>query len=205
MSRLLRRGFHSGTLPKLFARLRKAERRAERGRGEGPAHKRLEQIHHVAESVRQFVERGVVYILEEGRSVAAVRPAVGEVECATNRAIVELVRADDEAGAVVLAFEESNRQLSLRIVEPGWLGGLDDEGRRAMASAFAGLCGMSDADFVIELTTGDSLDARRLCPAWSSWVASWEGDAEGRGHRTVVPDASRLLPAPAVIEPSTGR
>ncbi len=205
MSRLLRRGLHSGTLPKLFARLRKAERRAERGGGEGAAHKRLEQVHHVAEAVRQFVERGVGYVLEESRSVAAIRPAIGAVHCATNRVSVELVRRDDEANVVVLAFEESNRQLSLRIVEAGWLAGLDEEGRRAMASALAGLCAMSDADLVIEPSTGEALDARCLCPAWSSWVASWEGDAEGRGHRMVVPDAGRLLPAPALIEPSTGR
>jgi hypothetical protein len=205
MSRLLRRGFHSGTLPKLFARLRKAERRAERGRGAGPAHKRLEQVHHVAGAVRQFVERGVIYTLEESRALASMRPTVGEVDCGTNRISVALRQGDDDASAALIAFEESDRRLRIRLVEAGWLTGLDDEGRRVMASALAGLCAMSDADLVIEPGTGEPLDARCLCPAWASWVASWEGDAEGRGHRMVVPDADRLLPAPGVTEPSSGR
>jgi hypothetical protein len=205
MSRLLRRGFHSGTVPKLFARLRAAVRRAERGRGEGPAEKRLEQIHHAAEAVRQFVERGVVYVLDESRAAGQARPVVGEVECATNRVVVELRDRDDGESAVRIAFEESNRRLRIRLVEPGWLVGLDDEARRAMASALAGLCAMSDADVVIEPGTGEPLDARCLCPAWSAWVASWEADAEGRGHPMVVPGADRLLPRPGVNAPTSGR
>ena len=109
MSRLLRRGFHSGTIPKLFARLRKAERRAERGRGEGPAEKRIEQIHHVAEAIHQCVDRGFVYVLEECRAAGTFRPTVGEVECATNRVVVELRGAGGEGPA---------RPDRLRRVEP---------------------------------------------------------------------------------------
>ena len=76
MSRMLRRGFHSGTVPKLFARLRKADRRAERGRGTGQAEKRIEQVYHLEESVHQFVERGLVFILEESRCLGPIRPVV---------------------------------------------------------------------------------------------------------------------------------
>src|SRR5205807_293851 len=111
MSRLLRRGFHSGTLPKLFARLRKAERRAERGRGEGPAHKRIEQVHHVAEAVGQFVERCVIYTLEESRAICPVRPTVGRVECGTNRVSVAVQPGDGVSTAAVIAFEEYDRRL----------------------------------------------------------------------------------------------
>ncbi len=71
--------------------------------------------------------------------------------------------------------------------------------------ALAGLCAISDADQVVEPSTGEAVDARCLCPVWSSWVASWEGDAEGRGHRMVVPGADRLLPAQGVTAPSSGR
>ena len=205
MSRLLRRGFHSGTVPKLFARLRRADRRGESGRGRGQAHKRLEQIHHVEEAVRQFVERGVIYILEQSRSIGPVKPDVGAVDCATNRVVVELRDRGDAASAARIAFEESNRRLIIRLADPGWLAGLDGEARLALASALAGLCAMSDADTAIEPGTGLELDARALSPAWSSWVASWEEDAAGRGHRTVVPDGCRLLPEPAVTATSTRR
>jgi hypothetical protein len=199
MSRLLRRGFHSGTIPKLYTRLRKAEHWGEEGRGEGPAHKRLEQIHHVAEAIRDFVERGVVAVLAESRAMGTIRPCLGIVDCATNRVLVELRDRDDAASAAVLAFEEWDRELHVRLAEPGWLARLEGEPRRAMASALAGLCAMSDADVAIEPGTGVPLDARALGPAWSSWVASWEGDAAGRGHRPVVADAERLVPAPGII------
>jgi hypothetical protein len=197
MSRLLRRGFHSGTLPKLFARLRKADRKAERGRGEGPARKRAEQVHHIAEDVRRFVERTVIATLEESRSVAPHRPTVGAVECATNRVVVELRDGEgDGPPPARLAFEESNRHLRLRLIDPGWLAGLDGEPRRAMASALAGLCALSDADLVLDPTTGELIDARCLGPAWTDWVESWEFDSLGKGHRPVVHGAERLLPAP---------
>lgn len=204
MSRLLRRGFHSGTVPKLYARLRKADRRAERGRGEGPVERRLEQIHHVEEGVRAFLERGVVSILGESRSFGPSRISVGEIESATGRIVVALRDRGDAASAARIAFEESNRQLRVRLLDPGWIAGLDAEARRVVASALAGLCAVSDADLAIEPGTGVALDARSLSPAWSSWVASWQGDADGRGHRMVVPDACRLLPDP-VSEPGTTR
>ena len=204
MSRLLRRGFHSGTVPKLFARLRKADRRAERGRGDGPAEKRLEQVHHIEESVRQFVERGLVFILQESRCLGPIRTGVGKVDCATNRIVIEIRDRDDAASAAHVAFEESNRQLRIRLEEPGWLASLEGEPRRAVASALAGLYAMSDADLAIEPRTGIALDARALSPAWSAWVACWQADAEGRGHRCVVPDADRLLPEP-VTEPAPRR
>ena len=53
--RLLRPGFHAGTLPKLYARLRRIK-----GAGLG---KRHEQLHHVEEAVRRFVERNLLAVL----------------------------------------------------------------------------------------------------------------------------------------------
>src|SRR5581483_8023345 len=47
MLRFMKPGFHSGTLPKLYARLRRAERHGD-GR---KAHKQHEALHHVAESI----------------------------------------------------------------------------------------------------------------------------------------------------------
>ena len=57
MVRLLRPGFHSGTLPKLFAKLRKAERRALRGGHDQKALKHAESLHHIEESIRRFIDR----------------------------------------------------------------------------------------------------------------------------------------------------
>ena len=64
LSRLLRPGFHSGTLPKLFAKLRKSERRAlEGGRDQG-MHRHREALHHVEHEIRRFLERDFVALLQ---------------------------------------------------------------------------------------------------------------------------------------------
>src|SRR5262249_47735586 len=62
--RLLRPGFHSGTVPKIRRRLRRAERRG----GGAPAHKQHEALHHVEEGVRHFVEREFIHLLVLSKS-----------------------------------------------------------------------------------------------------------------------------------------
>src|SRR5207244_6199343 len=52
MIRLLRPGFHSGTVPKIYRKLRKAERRQDK-RG---VRKQMAALHHVGEGVAHFVE-----------------------------------------------------------------------------------------------------------------------------------------------------
>jgi hypothetical protein len=57
MIRLLRPGFHSGTIPKLFARLRRAERKARKTGKWRAARKNFHKLQHVELSLRRFVER----------------------------------------------------------------------------------------------------------------------------------------------------
>ena len=57
---LLQPGFHSGTLPKLYSKLRKAERRRLIGRADHAAVQEVEEaLHHVAHRLRDFVKRYV--------------------------------------------------------------------------------------------------------------------------------------------------
>jgi len=192
MSRLLRRGFHSGTVPKLFAGLRRAGRRAELGKvGAGAALKKVEEIEHVEQAVRHFVERGVISLLGESRSLGAARPTVAGVESATNRIVVEVRDGGDPATAARLAFEESNRRLHVRLLEPGWIAGLGDEPRRAVTTAIAGLCALSAVDLVA-LPGSSHEDPMPIIP-WSAWVRIWSDDAAGLGHDPRIADACPIL------------
>src|SRR5262249_39720655 len=65
---LLRPGFHSGTVPKLFAQLRKAEREAYRSGDWRPARTYRQGLHEVARSVQLFVERELVVLLRQSKS-----------------------------------------------------------------------------------------------------------------------------------------
>ncbi len=201
MSRLLRRGFHSGTVPKLFAKLRKRDREAEVGMGLGPSHKVSESIHHVEEAIRHFVDRGVLYLLEESRSIGRTRPTTARIECSTNRITIELRDHDRPETAARIAFEESDRHLCARVIEPGWMLRLDDEARQTITTVLAGLYAMSDVERVIDASNETS---ELVAPgvAWTSWVDAWEGDAAGIGHIPIVEGACPLLPPRPTIVPS---
>src|SRR5262249_34585330 len=102
MLRFMRPGFHSGTLPKLYAKLRKAERR-QNGKA---LHRHQETLFHVKESVSHFVERDFVMLLEGSRGWGPARVHVGVLSAACNRVRVELCSPDLGDDSVWLAFEE---------------------------------------------------------------------------------------------------
>ncbi len=88
--RLLRPGFHSGTLPKLFTRLRRADRRAHYS-GKWTASRKFQgKIEDVAVDVRHFVERELVALLEQSECWPAGTLRVGQVRVGLNNVRVEL-------------------------------------------------------------------------------------------------------------------
>ncbi|MFO0744059.1 MAG: hypothetical protein U1F43_00095 [Myxococcota bacterium] len=96
MRRLLVPGFHSGTLPKLFAKLRRAAGRRDAA-GRARRLRALEaQREHVAHAVADFMARDVLAFVPA--STPPVRP---EVELASNRISVAL-------GPVTITFEEQS-------------------------------------------------------------------------------------------------
>jgi len=172
--RLLRPGFHSGTLPKLYARLRRAT-----GAGVG---KRHEELHHVEEAVRRFVERNLLAVLAGSKSRDPITPLqVGVIHLASNRVRVELRRADR---SVYLDLEEhAGRVVAGITISPeyaartgpggarprhGWLDHLPPEQVRAFTDALAGFYKFCGVDLVRE-------QVRTLLPP-GSWFA-----VQGRG------------------------
>jgi hypothetical protein len=190
-------------VPKLFYRLRKAHRKGIRG--QASVEKNRLALHHVEEAIHRFVDRGIIYLLERSRSIGSARPTAGHVELATNRIIVEICDRDHQTSPALFAFEELDRRLTLRLVEQGWLAGLDDEQRRGFTTALVGLCALSDVDIVVEPESGLEREARTLRLNWSEWVDAWEDDVAGRGHPPVVPEGCRLLPARPISETSNGQ
>src|SRR5207302_2075205 len=124
---LLRPGFHSGTLPKLYARLRRATGAGERKVEEG--------LHHVEEAVRHFVQREVVAVLSASCawSVSA-KPVVGDVRLGTNRIRFELCCPALAGDSVLIDFEHRAGWLLAGIARTGWLDDLAEGPRAVFAS-----------------------------------------------------------------------
>jgi hypothetical protein len=144
MARLLRPGFHSGTVPKRFAKLRRAEQKAGLD-GSKAARKHREALGHVESAVRRWLDREFVTLLAESPDWRAPPPKIANIRLACNR-----IQA-----AILLPGGEENQEsadLPLRLMfdmEGGWmladLSGtecakrLSAEARQSLRTALVGL------------------------------------------------------------------
>jgi hypothetical protein len=170
MVRLLRPGIHSGTLPKLFAKLRRAERGGASQGDKPTTFKRLQALHHVEESIRCFVERDLIELLVQSRSLRDAAIEAGRIHVATNRIRIELritgASAGSESGAEAehLGAGESEAEspggglwidldyhhdaLMARVEGPAWLPHLTREQARVLNLALIGLFKMCGVQWV---------------------------------------------------------
>jgi hypothetical protein len=150
VARLLRPGFHSGTLPKLYARLRRVK---EAGSG-----KRHEELHHVTEAMRRFVVRNLLTILAGSKTWGSTTPLhVGAIRLASNRIRIELCRLGEGERSVHIDLEEHAGRLvagfTAAVDSPqanGWLDRLPLEQVRAFTDALAGFYKACGVDVVRE-------------------------------------------------------
>jgi hypothetical protein len=171
MRRLLLPGFHSGTIPKLFAKLR----RQLRGRvGPVGGTRAGEQLAELTHDIAAFVDDECLGLLRRSRSLGDVAIRVADVRLATNRIAIDLVA--DTVGAEPLTIELCQRAGTLvrRLAQPGWLARLSKPRRELVEYALAGLDCLSAADFT---TTVDAVPVATLPVEpirWADWRDAWE-------------------------------
>jgi hypothetical protein len=144
---LMRPGIHSGTLPKLYARLRHSERANESAQ----ARKQIEALHQIHESVRHFVSRDLLAILDGSRGWhlgESVLP--GEIHTATNQICIELRCMEIGDSHLQIEFEEHAGWLVAGIAQAGWLERLTPEQLGAFTNALAGFYKLAGVDLVRE-------------------------------------------------------
>jgi hypothetical protein len=149
--RLMKPGFHSGTLPKLYAKLRRAERRASRGGTWKTARRLRESLHHVEESARRFAERELVAFLNASRGWTAGPVVLGGVEVGSNRIRLDLalVQGTGEE-SVELSFEHQAGWLLADVGRPGWLPRLASDQAAVLTVALLGFYKKAGVDLVRE-------------------------------------------------------
>jgi len=143
---LRRPGFHSGTIPKLYKKLRRAERHGQ----QNAARKILATLHHVEESVGRFIERELLTLLRQNKSWAGLPIETVSIRLATNRIPVELHCRTLGEMPLVLAFAHQSGWLLAGVLEPGWLVMLSADQRQTLAAALAGLYKMAGVDLTCE-------------------------------------------------------
>jgi hypothetical protein len=150
MLQLLRPGLHSGTLPRLYAKLRWTEQEAIKTgiwRSARAYRHTLQEIEH---AIRLFLERELVVLLRQSRSWLAGQFQVGRIGLASNRISTELCHADCPEEPVWVTFEEQAGWLVAGIPAPGWLLKLPQEPLQALVTALAGLYKLAGVGLVRE-------------------------------------------------------
>ena len=188
----LRPGFHSGTIPKLFAKWRKSERRAQRRGRSALARRPREALHHVEESLGRFLQRSILFLLQTSPSFHNPTLSAGAVSLATNRISFE-IRKLDQPEPVRITFLEYRGVLSSRVESVGWLDTLDAPARRAFDNALAGFFKYGAVE---HLDDGEPSDFQKVEIPWERWVAAWETDGQQGavspelidGFRAVLPE-----------------
>jgi hypothetical protein len=159
--RLLRPGLHSGTIPKLYAKLRQAERTAHRGGAWKPARKYREALYQVKKSIHHFVDRELGFLLNRSSRWQPLHLAAGKIELGTNCVRIELECRGLTPPHLELVFEMHAGLLVAGISEPGWLGQLARLQCQALLTALAGLYKLAGVDLVREqIETVLGVDAR---------------------------------------------
>jgi len=192
IARLLRPGLHSGTLPKLFGKLRRSEARwLNEGRVKAIL-KREKELHHVEEAVTHFIEREFLALLHETRTLGNVAIELESVALATNRIRFGLAASELGTGVVRIEFLESEGRLSAQLTDPGWLTQLPPIRRQTMATALIGLYKLSAIDDLqvralddarelpakmrseVEAPRVELIPFEQVRVTWKAWVEAWE-------------------------------
>jgi hypothetical protein len=150
MRRLLRPGFHSGTIPKLYSRLRRAERRAH-GLDDGASSRKYrEALQHVKERVCRFVDRELLCLLAESKCWGNLPVKTGAIRISVNSVRVELCCPGIGGCSLWLTFGLQGGWLVAEISRPGWLEQLSPSQQGALATALAGIYKKCNVDLIRE-------------------------------------------------------
>jgi hypothetical protein len=171
MRGLLRPGFHSGTVAKLFRKLRHA----------APAKaRRLHiELEHSAEGVHRFVERELVPLLERSPEWRGVEVRVGSVEFGCRRVRVEVVAPALGREPFVLAFEAVGGQIEAAIERTGWCENLTTAQRTTFVAVLRGILDMAAVERVdgrergYDRTPEEGLGDLVRRVSWAEWTDRW--------------------------------
>lgn len=166
---LLRPSFHSGTLPKLFARLRRATRKARNTDDWKPVNRQLSALSNVELALRRYIDREVLGPLRLVTPDESEHFQVREVRVATNRVESTLQWSGRPELQLTLVWEELDGRLTSRVTHDGLLACLPRSTAEALALSLTGLFQRTSVD-AAQTEIGHLAEPPL---SWDAWVQSW--------------------------------
>jgi hypothetical protein len=148
--RLMKPGFHSGTLPKLFLRLRRIDRHRSPTEHSLARSKYLDHLHHVHVAVEHFVVRELLQLLKEAPGWNIDDISVSRIRLASNNIRIELACPSRSADTLMMVFEEQSGWLVANTLQTGWVQQLDETRQDILLSALVGFYKLAGVDMVRE-------------------------------------------------------
>jgi hypothetical protein len=167
--RFLRPGLHSGTVPKAFARLRRALRRGDMAKRTARSEKQRDTLHHVEDAVRHFAESDLLFFLRASGRWKSNTPEVGHIILGLHSIQILLQPTEVGHNGLWVEFEDCYGRLLATVRNEGMLGSLDADQRRVLRNALIGFFKKTGVALV------DAQLARFLDPLGLEFRLSLEG------------------------------
>jgi hypothetical protein len=146
---LLRPGFHSGTVPRLYAKLRAAERRGASAGIWQEARSHREALREVAAAVSRFVNREFIVLLNSVQYLQDKKLSIGHIHIGTNRIRIEL-KLDNDNRVAAIEWEERSGWLVAGWADVGWVVDLPNQCAKLLGYSLAYLYKRAGIDLVRE-------------------------------------------------------
>jgi hypothetical protein len=169
---LLRPGFHTGTVPRLYAQWRYAGRQAYETGAWRAARACRESLLELEEAFRRFIEREVLIVLHQSPGWRKRPLSVGEVALASNVVRLALRHASHPETPLRLAIAERDGLLIASIEDPSWLPDLPPAELATLMRALGGMFNLAGVDRLAQTGMPPELIA------WSEWVEGWRREQD---------------------------
>ena len=154
MARLLRPGFHSGTVPKLFARLRKSERYGDKPAAGVASHQNQEAAAHIVQAVVHFIGREFVFRLNQHplwrETPVSLCDGEHAVRLGPTRITIELCSPAMDPAPAHIFFEHRAGWIVAGVDQPGWMAHVSQAQAPLLAAGLLGLYKVAGVDIVKE-------------------------------------------------------
>lgn len=172
MRGLLRPGFHSGTVPKLFRKLRRS--RPSR------TNRYHHDLEHIEEAVARFTQRELIDLLSRSPAWGGAAVAIHKVRFGCQRIVIDFAANGIGHDCFTLSFENIDGRIHAAVEQPGWVDKLTGDQRNTLIAA---LRGWLDLAAVAEVNgqprqesptpLGPGFEDLARTMSWADWVERW--------------------------------
>lgn len=141
----LRPGFHSGTIPKQYAKYRKAQRQ----HNHTALHRCQHELEHVRHSLKTFFEREFIQLVDGTDTGKGLALQIGQINLANNQIAVYMASRKYSQEPIGIQFSLKDRNyLLVSFRQHGWFSSANEAERAIILYAFLGIYKLCRVDFV---------------------------------------------------------